>query len=1010
MRRPPVWLCYLAVGALLTAAYLLLPPLKGSGPVMNLLGLSPVLAILAGIRLHRPRSVAPWGFFAVGFLLFWFGDLYTYSYPLLLDRDVPFPSLGDGAYILVYPVLMAGLLLLIRRRTARGEHSGLIDGLILTVGLALPQWIALMAPYLHDTELSTVAKLVSIAYPLGDVLLLAAAIRLALDSGRRAPAFYLLSSSIVLLLVTDFAYGLMILHGTYDHQLWLDVGWIGFYVLWGAAALHPSMATLELRSAPRGSMLTRSRLALLSCASLAAPAISLVHDIQRGDVDMAVVTAASIVLFGLVVTRMAGLVRQQERSLERERMLSSAGAALVGAAGREDIHQVAVGSARSLAGEDATALLCAVAEDERLELLAAAGEDVPAVAPRSVPGSDMVTVIEITPRRGAAKRLLVSGHGRRAPAVEAALRALATQVALALDSITLTEEVHRRRSEARFGSLVQHASDLITVLGPDGEIAYQSPSIERVLGYTPEQVAGSRFEDLVEAADRGRLARLLGSAAADDSDGAQAIECMLVHQDGGTRQFEILVTNLLADEHVGGIVLNSRDVSDRKAFEAQLAHQAFHDGVTGLANRALFAERVRHAIARSRRERRGLAVIFLDVDDFKTINDSLGHAAGDEVLIEVARRLDGSIRGADTAARFGGDEFAVLLEDVEDSQEAADAAERILEALAVPLVAGHKELSLRCSLGISVGEHESGADADEMIRDADAAMYIAKRDGKGGYRLFEPAMHEGVLARLELRTDLQRAIATEQLELHYQPVVRLEDGSVAGVEALLRWRHPERGLIPPDRFIPIAEETGLIVPIGRWVLREGCRHARRVLAAMDPAVQPTMSINLSLKQIQQSDIVADVRDALAESGLDPRCLTLEITETVLMADTDLAVQRLQELKAVGVRLALDDFGTGYSSLSYLSRFPVDILKMDRSFLREGATPDTSGLATAVVALGATLNLEVVAEGIEFPEQWHTLRDLGCEMGQGFYFARPMDADASLEFLAASAAAPAGDAP
>jgi diguanylate cyclase (GGDEF)-like protein len=457
-------------------------------------------------------------------------------------------------------------------------------------------------------------------------------------------------------------------------------------------------------------------------------------------------------------------------------------------------------------------------------------------------------------------------------------------------------------------------------------------------------------------------------------------------------------------------VLNSRDVSERKVFEEQLAHQAFHDGVTGLANRALFAERVRHAIARGRRERRGLAVIFLDVDDFKTINDSLGHAAGDEVLIEVARRLDASIRGADTAARFGGDEFAVLLEDVQDSQEAADAAERILEALAVPLVAAHKELSMRCSLGISVCEHESGTDADEMIRDADAAMYIAKRDGKGGYRLFEPAMHEGVLARLELRTDLQRAIATEQLELHYQPVVRLEDGSVAGVEALLRWRHPERGLIPPDSFIPIAEETGLIVPIGRWVLREGCRHARRVLAALDPSAQPTMSINLSLKQIQQSDIVADVRDALAESGLDPHYLTLEITETVLMADADLAVQRLQELKEVGVRLALDDFGTGYSSLSYLSRFPVDILKMDRSFLRGGATPEASGLATAVVALGATLHLEVVAEGIEFPEQWHTLRDLGCEMGQGFYFARPMDADASLEFLAAGIEAPAADAP
>ncbi len=1009
MRRPPAWLAYLALGALLTVAYVLLPPFRGSGPVMNLLGLSPVLAIVAGVRLHRPRSVAPWIFFAVGFFLFWVGDLYTYSYPLLLDRDVPFPSPGDAAYVLVYPVLMAGLLLLIRRRSGHGDRGGVIDGLILTVGLSLPQWIALMAPYLHDNELSPVAKLVSIAYPLGDVLLLAAAIRLTLDGGRRAPAFYLLSSSIVLLLATDFVYGLLILNGTYAHQLWLDVGWIGFYLLWGAAALHPSMAQLEQRSAPRDSMLTRFRLALLTCASLVAPVISLVHDIQRRDLDMAVVTGASIALFGLVVVRMAGLVRQQERSLARERMLSSAGAALVGAASRAEVHDVAVGSARSLAGDAVTALLCSAGEGDRLELLVAAGEHAPSVAPSSLPGPDAAVVVDITPRRGAPKWLVVSGPARPTPAVEAALHALATQVALALDSITLNEEMHRRRSEARFGSLVQHSSDLITVLGRGGEIAYQSPSIERVLGYTPEEVAGRRFEELVEPGDRGRLARLVASGVADDVAHVQAIECVLVHREGETRSFEIMMTNLLEDEHVGGVVLNSRDVSERKVFEEQLAHQAFHDGVTGLANRALFAERVRHAIARGRRDRRGLAVIFLDLDDFKTINDSLGHAAGDEVLTEVARRLDESIRGADTAARFGGDEFAVLLEDVADSQEAADTAERILEALAVPLVAGHKELTLRCSLGISVAEHESGADADEMIRDADAAMYIAKRDGKGGYRLFEPAMHEGVLARLELRTDLQRALATEQLELHYQPVVRLDDGSVVGFEALLRWCHPERGLVPPDQFIPIAEETGLIVPIGRWVLREGCRQARRILGALDTLHQPSMSINLSLKQIHHSDIVADVRDALLESGLDARCLTLEITETVLMADTDLAVERLRELKKLGVRLALDDFGTGYSSLSYLSRFPVDILKMDRSFLREGATPDESGLATAVVALGATLGLEVVAEGIEFAEQWHTLRALACEFGQGFYFARPMDVDATLEFLAARSAALAGDA-
>ena len=363
------------------------------------------------------------------------------------------------------------------------------------------------------------------------------------------------------------------------------------------------------------------------------------------------------------------------------------------------------------------------------------------------------------------------------------------------------------------------------------------------------------------------------------------------------RQFEVLYTDLLDDENVHGVVLNSRDVSERKAFEEQLAHQAFHDPVTNLANRALFVERVRHAVPRARRERSRLAVIFMDLDDFKTINDSLGHAAGDAVLLEIAKRLDASIRPSDTAARFGGDEFAVLLEDVGSAQDAADTAERILESLSAPLRLEGKELFVRCSLGISIAEGATAAGADELIRNADAAMYIAKRDGKGGYRLFEPAMHEGVLERLELRADLQRAMTAGQLELYYQPLVHLSDGGATGVEALLRWHHPERGMLGPDTFIPLAEEMGLIVPIGRWVLREACRQARQMQTLL-PADPPlSMSVNLSVKQLQHSDIAADVRDALAESGLAAGSLTLEITETVLMTDTDLAVQRLEELKS-----------------------------------------------------------------------------------------------------------------
>jgi diguanylate cyclase (GGDEF)-like protein/PAS domain S-box-containing protein len=1034
VRRIGAWRLYLAAGALLTALYAWVPPFAGSGPVMNVLGLSPVLAIVVGLRAHKPASPGPWRFFAVGFALFWLGDLYTYSYPRLFGADVPFPSIGDGAYVLVYPALMAGLLMLVRRRNPQRDRAGVIDSLIMTVGLSLLSWVALIAPYLHDDSMGTVAKLVSIAYPLGDILLLAAAIRLAVDSGRREPAFYLLATSILALLATDFAYGVATLQGTYDGQVVLDVGWISFYLLWGASALHPSMRSLERPAPDRDPKLTKLRLALLTCASLIAPAVELVHELDQGDMDLIVIIGASVVLFALVVVRMAGLVRQQERSVARERALSGAGAALVSATSRDEIARAALDAIGSLVGTDAEALLCLV-EDEALQVVAARTIAVdgstwtvaPATAgallgaatdPRraTLPltperrtdlrlgGTDpAVLVLGLSVRSETRGLLVVCGEHALTRTARAGLASLATQVSLALESAALTEEVHRRAGEARFGALIRASSDLITVLDSDARVVYQSPSIERVLGYRPDEVVGTSFARLLPSGEQSRLLHLLDDAAERGADGAtEVLECALRHRDGSALQFEIQHTNLLHDEHVRGIVLNSRDVSERKAFEEQLAHQAFHDPVTGLANRALFAERVRHAVTRARRDHIGLAVIFIDLDDFKTINDSLGHAAGDQVLLEVGKRLATSTRASDTAARFGGDEFAVLLEGVESAQEAADTAERILEALAVPLVLEQKELVLRASMGISMVAGEAAADAEDMIRNADAAMYIAKRDGKGGYRLFEPAMHEGVLARLELRADLQRALASNQFELHYQPVVRLGDGRASGVEALLRWRHPERGLVPPDHFIPFAEEVGLIVPIGRWVLREGCRQAVVMQRTLDEPM--SMAVNLSVKQLQHSDIVADVRDALAESGLDPALLTLEITETVMMTDTELVVQRLKELKELGVRLAMDDFGTGYSSLSYLSRFPVDILKMDRSFLREDASPETAGLATAVVSLGDTLNLEVVAEGIELSEQWTTLRDLGCDKGQGFFFARPMDSDSVLDFLRSSQAA------
>jgi diguanylate cyclase (GGDEF)-like protein/PAS domain S-box-containing protein len=1009
LRRPPLWRVYLAGGTLLCALYLFVPPFAGSGPVMNLLGLSPVVAILVGVRRHRPKSRGPWLWFALGFLLFWLGDLYTYSYPRLLGKELPFPSIGDGPYLLVYPALMAGLLSLVRRRNPEGDRAGVIDSLIMTLGLALISWVVLIKPSLYVDELTLAAKLVSIAYPIGDILLLAAAIRLAVDAGSRRPAFYLLAMSIVALLATDFVYGLLTLQGAYDGQAWLDVGWIAFYLLWGAAALHPSMRELEQPAADREPRLTSLRLLLLTCASLMAPVIAFVQTLDNTK-DRGVVNVGAILLFALVVARMAGLVRQQERSVDRERILSAAGAALVGATSREEICRAALDAAHALGGEQADARLCVIEADH--VLVAARGSatwTLPSLASDPAPRREQLRLperhlhcLDLTVR-GETHGLLVLAADDESRTLRSSLAALATEVSLALESAALTEEVHRRAGEARFASLVQHASDLITVLAADATIVYQSPSVERVLGYAAEDVVGSRFDRLLAQGEEGKLLHLLADRSAGSEP--QVLECAVRHMDGSVRQFEILYTDLLDDDNVRGIVLNGRDVSERKAFEEQLAHQAFHDPVTNLANRALFVERVRHAVTRSRREGDGIAVLFMDLDDFKTVNDSLGHAAGDAVLLEVAKRLDACVRASDTAARFGGDEFAIVLEDVASAQDAADAAERILESLAAPLQVDGKEIYIGSSLGISVVSGDLAADADELIRNADAAMYIAKRDGKGGYRIFEPAMHEGVLERLELRADLQRAMAAGQLELHYQPVVRLADGGVTGVEALLRWRHPERGIVPPDLFIPLAEEMGLIVPIGRWVLREACRQARQMqkLLSADPPL--TMAVNLSVKQLQHSDIAADVADALAEFGLPAGCLTLEITETVMMTDTETSLQRLDDLKRLGVRLAMDDFGTGYSSLSHLSQLPVDVIKMDRSFLSAGASPQTSALASAVVSLGETLRLEVVAEGIEYEEQWNGLRELGCDLGQGFLFARPMDAHTTLEYLRAAAADP-----
>jgi diguanylate cyclase (GGDEF)-like protein/PAS domain S-box-containing protein len=1011
-----VWLWYLLGGSFVTYLYVVVPSFqRGStlhGPLINALGLSGAIAIVAGVRMHRPRAVIAWSMMVVGQLLFVAGDFYTYSLTSLFGVHVGFPSPGDGLYLTVYPALMAGLLLLVRRRNPRPDRAGAIDSLILTLGIALLSWVFLIAPNIQLGG-DWLPEAVSIAYPVGDILLLAAAIRLSVDRGVRAPAFYLLAGSIVCLLMTDSVYNRMLLDGSYHGQVILDVGWIFYYLLWGAAALHPSMRTLEQPVEDR-TRLTPLRLTFLSVACLIAPGIRLYQ--EWGNTDVVVVVIASILMFMFVLVRMAGLVRQEERAVSRQRALRRAGVALVGAASMDQIEHAAADAVRELAGAGADARLVSfhgdategdeISPEVRSWLTGEAGDDGTPVRWVDMP-ADLLeqlglaadtshALLALAGRTAGSAFLILSIPGAYGAEMNGALEALAAQMSLAIDGALLAEDLHRRRSEARFRSLVAHSSDLIAVLDRSGTVVYQSPSIEEVLGYTADEVMNTRFDLLVRPSDRARLMQVVEGSDARIG-GSGMIECSLRSRAGEWLQFEIRHTNLLDDEHVQGIVLNCRDISERKLFEDQLAHQAFHDPVTGLANRALFADRVQHALARAAREQSTVGVIFIDLDDFKTINDSLGHAAGDAVLQEVSHRMRAAVRPTDTVARFGGDEFAVLVEEVQRSQEAVDVAERVLEALNTPVDTGHKELFVGASVGLCLTNGDL-VDAADLLRNADVAMYMAKRERKGSYRVFEPDMHREVVERLEMRADLQRAVDTGQLEVHYQPVIRLSGSTVYGFEALLRWHHPTHGTIPPTQFIPLAEDTGLIVPIGRWTLNQACQQAAELHAAypMDPPL--TISVNLSVKQLQSDTIVGDVREALTTSGVPASALVLEITESVMMADMDLAVARLHALKRLGIKLAMDDFGTGYSSLSYLSRLPVDILKMDRSFLASGDA--VSGLPAAIVALGESLHLEVVAEGIEQATQASLLRDLGCDLGQGFLFAHAMNSPDLLRYLLA----------
>jgi diguanylate cyclase len=741
--RKKAWSLYLGATTLIAGLYFVLPTTTLSKLVLyNGIGLSSVIAILVGIRMNKPTDARSWRLIAIGAGCFLSGDICYYVLEAV-RKTTPFPSPADALYLLMYPLVIAGLIGLLRRASPTRDWAGVVDAGMIAVATFAILGVLIMDRYLADKSLSLGGQLISMAYPVMDVAVLAVAARLVGSLHLRHRCYALLSAGLCSLLIADIIYGVLNSAGNFKTGGVADAFWLGFYILIGVAALRPELGIEPQVRAVR-SGITRPRLIVLSLTVVTVPIINLAWG---KPIDKVLLNVSATLMFLLVLVRMTGLMAVLQRN------------------------------------------------------------------------------------------------------------------------------------------------------------------------------------------------------------------------------------------------------------ERRAMHDARHDALTGLANRVLFSERVDHVV---RKKANGVvAVLFVDLDDFKVVNDSLGHHVGDQLLIVVSERLQTCIREDDVVARLSGDEFAILLESAVDRQDAIGVAERVQSLIAEPIEVGGREVMITASVGISVERRdEMATGGGELLRSADVAMYHAKRKGKGRFEFFDPGMHLEAVERLDLRTDLQIALERGQFRIHYQPITRLESRDIVSVEALVRWEHPTRGLVQPDRFIPLAEQTGQIVAIGRWVLRESCLQVMRWRRDFPDKAPQGLSVNLSVRQLYDPGLLEDVAEALRESQLDPSSLTLEITESMLIDDTDRGTRVLEQLKALKVKVALDDFGTGYSSLSYLRRFPVDSIKIDRSFVQEMATSPTSeALVRAIIDLSHSLNLVTIAEGIETNKQEAILARLGCDLGQGYLIARPMPTDKFERLLA-----------